>query len=238
MPRRPASRHLAYAALAATTSVAAALPSRPGRALDPRRIHAVTKLLLAPTLQAALLSRRVASEPGGTGALPPSRLVPLLTATTGSLIGDWFMLREGDVSDPKAARQQMRWGATAFGVQQGIFIDLLRRRGDRPSREAVLAVGGVLAALAAIETVRTRSSDPVLTAYGLLLGSMTALASGDADPRVSLGGKLFLASDAVIIIRQHLLRDARLRALAELGVMGSYAAALALLVEGLSDAQD
>lgn len=85
--------------------------------------------------------------------------------------------------------------------------------------------------------------DLVLGTYGVLLGSMSALAMGEgSSPRagrpIALGGGLFLLSDAAIIVGQRFADTPGKRALADGVVLSTYTAALALLVHGLREDPD
>lgn len=99
--------------------------------------------------------------------------------------------------------------------------------------------GATLAGLAVLDT-DGGAPDPVLTGYGLLLGSMSALAMGDGErPRngraVALGGALFLVSDAAIIVGQQYAKTPRAQAISSAVILSTYTAALGLLVHGLRD---
>lgn len=216
---------LAYVPLAVATTVAA-VTGKP-------RAHLVTKMLLAPTLAGGVVATR--------GERSTSRTVTLATALVGSGVGDWFMNRS-EVAPPEseARRQFMRVGAGAFAVQQAGLVQLLVGDGVRPRVRPAATVGGVMAGLAALEFSATGEPDPVLTGYGLLLGSMSALALSDGAPArrrrsVALGGGLFLVSDAAIIVGEHVAKTPRQRAVVSGIVLSTYTAALALLVHGLRD---
>ncbi len=134
----------------------------------------------------------------------------------------------------------MRVGAGAFAVQQTGLLRLLLTDGARPHARSAAAAGSVMAGLAALELRATGEPDPVLTGYGLLLGSMSTLAMSDGgSPRrrrsVALGGGLFLVSDAAIIVGEHVAKTPRHRAVVSGIVLSTYTAALALLVHGLRD---
>lgn len=215
----------AYVPVAVATTVAA-VTGRP-------RAHLVSKMLLAPTLAAGVVATR--------GERSTARTATLVTALVGSGIGDWFMNRS-DVAPPQshARRQLMRVGASAFGVQQAGLLRLLLTDGVRPRAHSATAVGGVMAGLGALELSATGEPDPVLTGYGLLLGSMSALSLSDGGgPRrrrsVALGGGLFLVSDAAIVVGEHVAKTPRQRAVVSGIVLSTYTAALALLVHGLRD---
>ena len=214
---------LAYIPLSVATTVADVL----GR----DRTHAATKVLLAPALAGGVLATREDRCPKRNGTL--------LVALTGSVVGDWYMYRasrsEGDVS-----RGFMRRGASAFGVQQAGLIGLLAHDGARPRPAPSAAVATTLAGLAVLDSDGGGPPDPVLTGYGLLLGTMSALAMGDGGnprtrPSVALGGALFLVSDAAIIVGQRFAGSPRAQALSSAVILSTYTAALGLLVRGLRE---
>lgn len=209
-----------YLPLAVTTTVAA-MARRD-------RTHLVSKLLLAPTLAAGVLTTR---EERST-----ARTATLLTALTGSTIGDWFMYRSGQV-EGAAVRDEMRWGARAFALQQTGLLALMLGDGVRPRPAPSAAAASVMATLAVVDA-QDAAPDPVLVGYGLLLGSMSALSMGEvADPRrrraVALGGGLFLLSDAAIIIGGRFATTPTQQAVASGVILSTYTAALGLLVHGL-----
>ena len=213
---------LAYVPAAVTTTVTAATGHH--------RPHLVSKLSLAPTLAAGVLATR--------SQRPTSRTATLVTALTGSLVGDWFMYRSGR-SEGEESRAHMRRGATSFAVQQAGLIRLLLGDGARPLPRSTAAAAGVMAALAVLDS-DGGLPDPVLGGYGALLGSMSALAmsEGEASPArrgVAIGGALFLLSDAAIIVGEHYATTPRAQAISSAVILSTYTAALALLVHGLRD---
>lgn len=213
---------LAYVPLAVATTAADVL----GR----DRAHAATKVALAPTLAVGLLATRTQRCPKRTGTL--------LAALVGSTIGDWYMYRSSR-SDGDAARSLMRRGASAFGVQQVGLIGLLLHDGARPRAVPSAVAATTLAGLAVLDA-DGGAPDPVLTGYGLLLGSMSALATGDGERTrngraVALGGALFLVSDAAIILGQEYASTPQAQAISSGVILSTYTAALALLVHGLRD---
>lgn len=219
---RDRSDLLAYVPLAVATTAADVL----GR----DRAHAVSKMALAPTLAAGVLATRAQRCPKRTGTL--------LAALVGSTIGDGYMYRSSR-SDGGAARSLMRRGASAFGVQQVGLIGLLLHDGARPRPVPSAVAATTLAGLAVLDA-DGGAPDPVLTGYGLLLGSMSALAMGDGERAhngraVALGGALFLVSDAAIILGQQYANTPRARAISSGIILSTYTAALALLVHGLRD---
>lgn len=206
--RRPTGR--LYAAASALTSGATAVGND--------RVHAATKYAVAP-----LLMLDLAAQPGAFSPARHTTTATLLTALTGSALGDHFMLAESR-STGTTARAHLRRGASAFAVQQLGLMTVLARVGYRFRREASLAAGVTLAALA------------VVVGYGVLLASMAALTQGapaGTGPfaAIRIGGPLFLVSDAVIVARQ-LLPEGPGRNVADGIVMSTYTAALGLLVDG------
>lgn len=224
--RRPTGR--LYAAASALTSGAAAVGND--------RAHAATKYAVAP-----LLMLDLAAQPGAFSPARRTTMATLLTALTGSALGDHFMLAESR-STGTTARAHLRRGASAFAVQQLGLMTVHARVGYRFRREASLAAGVTLAALAVVDGLAARrdgagsTPDPVVAGYGVLLASMAALTQGapaGTGPfaAIRIGGPLFLVSDAVIVARQ-LLPEGRGRAVADGIVMSTYTAALGLLVDG------
>lgn len=213
---------LAYVPAAVMTTVAAMA----GR----DRTHLVSKLALAPTLAAGVAATR--------STRPRARTTTLLAALGGSLVGDWFMYRS-DQTEGATSRQQMRLGASAFAVQQIGLIRTLLHDGARPRPVPSAAAAGVMGVLAVLDS-DGGLPDPVLGGYGVLLGSMSALAMGEGGPPrarrgVALGGALFLLSDAAIIVGQQYATPPARRAIADGIILSTYTAALALLVHGLRD---
>ncbi len=213
----------AYVPAAVTTTLAAMA----GR----DRTHLVSKLALAPTLAAGVAATR--------STRPRGRTTTLLAALTGSLVGDWFMYRSSHPEDERS-RQQMRLGASAFAVQQIGLIRLLLADGARPRLLPSAGAAGVMGLLAVLDS-DGGLPDPVLGGYGVLLGSMSALAMGEGGgPRarrgVAWGGALFLLSDAAIIVSQQYATTPGRKVLADGVVLSTYTAALALLVHGLREA--
>ncbi len=212
---------LAYVPIAVTTTLA----DMTGR----DRAHLVSKLALAPTLAAGLVATRQERCPKRTGTL--------LTALAGSTVGDWFMYRSSR-SEGETSRREMQRGASAFGVQQAGLIALLVHDGARPRAVPSGIAATTLAGLAVVDGEGGGLPDPVLTGYGLLLGSMAALAMGEGGRGhrdLGLGGALFLLSDAAIIVGGRFARSPRARAISSGVVLSTYTAALALLVRGLRE---
>lgn len=211
---------LAYTPLALATTVTDVL----GR----DRAHATTKVLLAPTLAAGVITTRAERSGRRTGTL--------VAALAGSTVGDWFMYRSSRASG-EDSRLLMRRGASAFGVQQAGLLGLLLHDGARPRPIPSLTTAGTLAGLAVLDS-DGGIPDPVLGAYGVLLGSMSAVSMGEGSSpgpgrAIALGGALFLLSDAAIIVGERFADTPTRRALADGLILSTYTAALGLLVHGL-----
>ena len=214
----------AYAVAAVVTSLAGAL----GR----RRTHAVSKAALMPLLQVGLVRDRRQFSPQGLGAL--------LGATGAAWVGDLVLIApEGGESD-EASRRRLRKGAAAFAVQQLIYAGLLVQAGARPRPRSTAVVAGTLLGLAALDTAKESKPDPVVTAYGVLLGTTGALAlgmprsAGDlAIGRIPWGGASFVASDAMILLGEQVLTGRAAQA-GHGFVLATYALAQRWLVDGLA----
>ncbi|MBZ5735832.1 lysoplasmalogenase [Nocardioides sp. TRM66260-LWL] len=202
-----------YGVVAVATAVAGAREHRPS--LVP------TKGALMPLLASAVTTGRDRGL--------------LRTALAAAWAGDLALLPPRAPEDDAAARRRLRRGAAAFAVQQAAYLTLLARRGHRPRPAVAAAVGAWLGTLAVLD-VRAGGGrpDPVVTGYGLLLGTMAATALGSNDGELRTGGGMFLASDSAILLRELLLSDHRTRALAEAFVLLTYADAQWHLVQGLA----
>lgn len=214
---------LAYVPLAVATTIADVL----GR----DRAHVTTKVALAPTLAAGVLATRSQRRPQRTGTL--------LAALAGSTVGDWYMYRSSR-TEGAGSRSHMRRGAGAFALQQIGLLGLLVQDGARPAPLPSAIAATTLAGLAVLDSDGS-APDPVLTGYGLLLGSMSALAMAGGSSRrngraIALGGALFLVSDAAIIVGQRFAKTPAAQSISSGVILSTYTAALALLVHGLRDA--
>lgn len=184
---------LAYVPLAVTTTAAAVA----GR----ERTHLISKLLLAPTLAGGVVATR--------GQRPSARNLTLTAALAGSTVGDWFMNGSGHADpDSDQRRHLMRRGAGAFAVQQSGLIQILLADGVRPRVRPTTAVGVVMVGLGALDLTGSGEPDPVLTGYGLLLGSMAALAMSDSSARKAVVSALVLSTyTAALALLVHSLRN-------------------------------
>jgi uncharacterized membrane protein YhhN len=207
----------AYAAVSVATTVAGAMGQH--------RAHALAKVAMVPALQGSVIRR--------WGDLCGKSRTGLIGATTAALVGDVLLVSPAEGESDETARRRLRRGAAAFGVQQLGYLGMLRYLGARPRWRTAVPVAVLLAGLAALDTAKESRPDPVVTAYGVLLGAMSAHAMEASDPRIRLGGTAFLASDATILVREQLLRD---RPQAQLAagafVMTTYALAQRWLIDG------
>lgn len=209
-----------------------------GAVVDNEKLQSAAKPLIAPALAARVLRRRANLDAVDTGLLLGS-----LAAAT---VGDVFMIDPDDDA-------RLTNGARSFAVMQLGYSAVLARRGARPTAPALVPrLLGWLGAAALLRT-RARAVAPTLTGYGAVLGTTStlsadpALAPGarvvagtvvpNADPRsrLGLGGLLFTGSDALIVVRRLFVRGRTGRRVAEGVVLASYAAAQALLVEGMTE---
>lgn len=212
---------VAFVATAAATVV--------GAVTGDERLHRMAKPAMMPTLAAGL--RR-----------PSPLMVVALSAAT---IGDVLLL------DPDDDSRILR-GAGAFAIMQTCYSAMLASKGARVTAVAGVPRLGGWAVAAASLARRSPHVAPGLSGYGLLLATMSTLA---ADPRLApnartvgsmvvptsdsrtwlaTGGVLFTVSDALIVFRRLVLTGDRTRRAAEGAILGTYALAQLLLVEGLS----
>ncbi|GGG21363.1 hypothetical protein GCM10007304_39020 [Rhodococcoides trifolii] len=152
---------------------------------------------------------------------------PLLTAgLAAATLGDIAMLEPDD-------DRRLMLGASSFAVMQTCWSRLLVRRGARlyPSTVGPRLVGWTVSSV--VTCRRDSVIAPVLSAYGLALGTMSSLSADTSMPVFTkLGGLLFTVSDATILIRRLALTDDTHRRLAEAFVLTTYVAAQYLLVTG------
>ncbi|PWJ24776.1 YhhN-like protein [Branchiibius hedensis] len=208
-----------YVPLAVATAAAGALGRRP--------LLVVAKSALVPTLQAGAWLR---------GSRDPI----LFGATSAGWLGDVILLPRPHTQPADAERRQLRCGAIAFGLQQIGYVTLMARAGVRPRPRRVVAVLPWLGGLSVLDTVTGAGSAPdaIITAYGVLLGGMAIMAWSSPSTAMQTGGVLFLASDSMILIREKVLSATMARAATEAFVLGTYAAAQALLIRALETPGD
>lgn len=209
-----------------------------GGVIENDKLQLVAKPLIAPALAARVLRRR-----GNIDRVDTAVLLGSLAAAT---VGDVFMIDPDDDA-------RLTSGARSFAVMQLGYSAVLARRGARPSASTLVPrVLGWLG-LAGPVWSRARAVAPTLTAYGVLLGSTSTLS---ADPalapgarvvagvpvptagprsRLALGGLLFSGSDALIVVRRLFVRGDAGRRAVEGVVLATYAAAQALLIEGMTE---
>lgn len=225
---RRSIEHAVFAGAAAATVA--------GAVLGIERLQQVAKPLIAPALGVRVMRRRTDLEPADTALL--------LGALAAATVGDVFMIDPDD--DKRLSR-----GATSFAVMQAGYSTVLARHGGRPTPAAVIprlaswagAAGllrsrapGVARTLAAyglvLATTSTLSADPALAPGASTIGGVV-VPSGDRRSWLGLGGLLFTGSDGLIVVRKLFLRGKTERAVSEGLVLGTYAAAQLLLVEGM-----
>ncbi|MCX5042004.1 lysoplasmalogenase [Aldersonia sp. NBC_00410] len=209
-----------------------------GALTERKALQWIAKPLIAPTLAAQVWRARERTAPVDTALL--------LGGLTAATVGDVLLIEPDD-------DRRLVAGATAFAAMQLGYAALLHRAGARPTAPAALPrVTGAIAA-AGLLGARARHLAAPLTAYGLTLGTATTLASDPAlvpdaravaglvvpgrrpASRLGLGALLFTLSDGLIVVRRTLLRGSTSRRVAEGAILASYAAAQALLVEGMLD---
>ncbi|MET9202001.1 lysoplasmalogenase family protein, partial [Gordonia sp. NPDC003585] len=160
----------------------------------------------------------------------------LLTAiVAASAAGDRLMLLEEFETDQDAKDRYLRWGASVFGAAQLSYAAAMLRAGARPTARLLAPRLAILTESAVVMAVHRPRLLTVLGPYGQSLALMSALAADvkNPQPRMRIGGWLFLASDLTILNRRHLITDQRVRTAAEVWVLATYFAAQALLVSGL-----
>lgn len=200
-------RRLAWSrSMFAATATAAVVSA----AIGADTVHRVVKPLMVPALVA------------GVPRLSPTLGVALAAATVGDVL-----LLDPDDDDRITA------GAGAFAVMQCGYCALLISRSARLTPTQAVPRYAAWAGGATLLAVKSPEVAVRLAGYGLALTTMAVLAA-DTRPRLAWGGILFTASDALIVFRRIFLRDEGARRLAEAAIIGTYAGAQFLLVEGLS----
>ncbi|WP_305092679.1 lysoplasmalogenase [Prescottella sp. R16] len=208
-----------------------------GGVVGSEHVQQVAKPLIAPALAARVLRRR--------HDLPAPDTALLVTGLAAATVGDVFMIDPDDDA-------RLRRGATSFGVMQGAYVAVLARHGGRPTRAAVVPRLAAWATASGLLAAKAPEVAPTLTGYGALLGTTATLAADpalapgaatvaglpvpnrrDRRSRLGVGGLLFTGSDGLIMVRKLFLRRAKSRAIAEGAILASYAAAQALLTEGM-----
>lgn len=187
-----------------------------------RRVKKWVKPALLPTLAGRVLRSRAAAGEKTVGLL----------GLAGGLAGDVVLLQP----------HRLPQGVAGFAVNHAAYCWLMWRRGARPSPGRVIARAVPLAAALGLAARRDRGMLPVVAGYGAILVATSTLADDralvreSAAPTLGLGpgGNLFLISDALLFSREMLAAaDSRPARLADAGVMGTYAIAQLLLVDGL-----
>lgn len=211
-----------------TAFVASSVATILAGGMQQHRVHAVAKAAMVPALQGSVVRR-------WAGLSERSRTV-LLGSTAAALVGDVLLVPPAEGESDDESRRRLRRGAAAFGAQQLGYLSILRRLGARPRWRTAVPAAALLAGLAALDTAKESAPDPVVTSYGVLLGTMAVHAMEADDWRIRLGGTAFLASDAMILVREQLLGDQPSAELAAGAfVLATYALAQRWLVDGFID---
>lgn len=220
--RRHPARVAYLAAGAASVGAALVRSDRTTRTVKP---------LLMPLLAAGVLHRAVVRGAGRavTGSDVTSRTtgvdVALVTAgLAGAWAGDVVLMGPGSrAADTRDRARTLSGGAAAFTAARAAHIAVLRRRGARLTRGAVVRRLPVWLAGVGLAAVAAPSALPAVAGYGAALAVTSALAadptlrrgSGGApatgrptDPSRGLapGGVLFIVSDGLILARLALHR--------------------------------
>ncbi|KAA0018965.1 lysoplasmalogenase [Antrihabitans cavernicola] len=198
--------------------LAASATTVAGAVIGNERMQQVAKPLIAPSLAVRAWRKR------GPDNLETALLVGGLTAAA---VGDVLLI------DPDDDRRLVQ-GASSFAVMQAGYTTLLLRHGARPTAPAWLPrLLGWAGAAVLLRTKAPTVAAP-LTAYGVTLGAATTLASDPAlDKQLFAGAQLFTVSDGLILVRRIFVRNETGRRIAEGVILATYAAAQALLVDGL-----
>lgn len=216
--------------LSAATALTAAGASRS------KRIELIAKPLIMTSLQAGLM-RTACHRSDVDNAL-------LFSATSASLVGDWFMLQEEFAPNKRKADRQIKRGAACFAVNHALMTALAVKHGARPTKSNVLMRIGSVAEAKVLLGLTNRPLFLPLASYSGMLATMSTIVADPAiipedapsgDPRrgLELGGLSFIASDGTILHRRTFFKDKPAGAVAEAFVLASYALAQMLLIDGL-----
>ena len=200
--------------------LAASATTVAGAVIGNERMQQIAKPLIAPTLAVGALRRR------GSDPVDTALLVGGLAAAA---VGDVLLI------DPDDDRRLVQ-GASSFAVMQASYTTLLLRHGAKPTAQAwVPRLLGWLGGAALMRAKAPTVAAP-LTAYGVTLGAATTLASDPAlDKRLFAGAQLFTVSDGLILVRRVFVHNETGRRVTEGVILATYAAAQALLVDGMSE---
>lgn len=200
-----------------------------------KRVELIAKPLIMGSLQAGLM-RTACERSDIDNAL-------LFSATSASLVGDWFMLQEEFAPNKREADRQIKRGAACFAVNHALLTALALKHGARPTvGEALPRAVGVVEGAAVLALTNKPLLAP-LGAYSTALATMSTVVGDPSivesvptgDPRrgLWLGGQSFIASDGTILHRRTFFKQKPAGAVAEAFVLASYALAQMLLIDGL-----
>lgn len=224
------------------------------------RVTRVVKPALMPMLATDILfPDATLSNPASWRKLfnPSGDQAVLLAGLVGGWLGDMTLMNtESRSEDPQVRAKNLNRGAAWFSLNQLAYIWLLAKRGARPDPAVVAAHVPVLAAGLGLAGWKLPPALPAAGGYGALLGGTNVLAQDrgiirdevdktPADYGISHGGNLFIMSDALILNRMTLFKNAQkegasavlktIDAINDGAVMATYVIAQLLLFNGLND---
>jgi hypothetical protein len=170
----------------------------------------------------------------------------LAVGSTAAFAGDWLMMQEEFASTEAESDEWIKRGATAFAVNHAATIALALKLGARPRGEdLVKRLPGLIEGLGVLATRRRHllmplgSYSKLLTAMSTVVAAPELTESGESASLpgpLELGGLSFVVSDGTLLHRRVFLDDEQSRAIAEVGVLTTYATAQRLIFDGLDAA--
>ena len=173
------------------------------------------------------------------GELDPVEKGLLSTTAAGYTVGDVILMLGG--GHASRSRGRLVAGAGAFAVGHLALGTMMLRAGIRP-KPLQMAVHGVIAGGAGGVLLTEDRENAPLAAYGTLLAALSALAtsvegrSGTGASVLTVGGPMFLLSDALILARRKTEGGSALARVLDVGVIETYALAALLLLTGTASA--
>lgn len=173
------------------------------------------------------------------GELAPVDTALLAATGAGYTAGD-VILMLGDGHANRSTRRLVA-GAAAFGVGHLALGAMMLRAGIR-FRPLQASIHGVAAGTASAVLLAGGRTNAPLAAYATLLAALSALATsvdesaGPAAAVLTVGGPVFLLSDALILVRGRAPEGSASARALDVGVIDTYAAAALLLLTGTAAA--
>ncbi|HJC29705.1 MAG TPA: hypothetical protein H9759_09955 [Candidatus Dietzia intestinipullorum] len=173
------------------------------------------------------------------GELAPVDTALLAATGAGYTAGD-VILMLGDGHANRSTRRLVA-GAAAFGVGHLALGAMMLRAGIR-FRPLQASIHGVAAGTASAVLLAGGRANAPLAAYATLLAALSALATsvdesaGPAAAVLTVGGPVFLLSDALILVRGRAPEGSASARALDVGVIDTYAAAALLLLTGTAAA--